>query len=592
MCGIYGYNWNNTALARRISTAMVHRGPDDRGIYETEGLTLGHRRLSILDLSRKGHQPMSTPDGAFTITYNGEVFNYQELKAGLKARFRSRTDTEVLLYAYKKDGIKFLERLNGQFAFCIYDRRRGELLLARDRVGINPLYYYEKDGTFLFGSELKAILLSDVEKRIDEQALHHYLLYGYTPRGQSILRHCKKLNPGHYLIYNLRERRITAYKAYWRPRITHAITDEDVAKERLLELLDKAVERRLLADVPVGAFLSGGLDSSAIVALMSKRTQQLNTFSITFDYPDYDEAEYAAIVSKRFKTKHHVIRFTAKDVAALIEQLPEHYDEPFGDHSLIPTFLVAKVARQHVTVALSGDGGDELFGGYEKYQLFRLVDAMNKPLLKPFLKALSHLPAPTKARRYLRYARLERHEQYANLNSYAYVDEMTTDDRKAYSGYKRYFHHDHWLDNATEADLNLYLPDDILTKVDRASLGNSLESRPPFLDPELVDFALSLDPYLKIRGAEGKWILKKAMEGILPDEIIWRKKKGFGSPLKHYFRHELKGLLAEILKPQHSCFEGLGLERLYTAHIEGRADYSRILFSALMFNRWWQRWMR
>ncbi|HLC32917.1 MAG TPA: asparagine synthase (glutamine-hydrolyzing), partial [Candidatus Nanoarchaeia archaeon] len=361
MCGILGFNWNDPKLAVTLCSSLKHRGPDQNGTFHDSQVTLGHTRLSILDLSERGKQPMSTPDKNLMIVFNGEIFNYQELRSEFPAdTFLSTSDTEVILNAYKKYGVSCVDKLDGQFAFCIYDVHKKILFLARDRAGINPLYYYDCEEKFIFGSELKIILSSGVPKQINTYAFRHYLAYGFTPRSQSIIDHAYKLEPGHYLIYDLKSK--TAVKTkYWDVASSAKITDEAEAIQLIRSHIDRAVKSRLVADVPVGAFLSGGLDSSAVVAYASKYKQDLNTFSVSFDDPAFDEQKYSSAVACHFKTNHHVLSFGADDVKKLLPQLAYHYDEPFADPSMVPTFFVSKVARKHVTVSLSGDGGDELF---------------------------------------------------------------------------------------------------------------------------------------------------------------------------------------------------------------------------------------
>ncbi len=608
MCGILGFNWEDEKLVNKLGNLLNHRGPDQEGYYTDEGISLGHKRLSIIDLSEKGRQPMSNSDKTIWITYNGEIFNFQEIKKELEAKgyhFKSKTDTEVIIYGYQEYGTKILEKLNGQFAFCIYDKKKKKLFLARDRIGINPLYYYLDDDKFIFGSELKIILKSGVKKEINKFALNYYLMYGHTPRKQSIIENAYKLEPGHYMIFDLKNNKIKEYSKYWDVKIINEIKDEALAKKIILEKLDESVKKRLIADVPIGAFLSGGLDSSAVVALMSKYTKNLNTFSIKFDYDEFDESKYAEIVSKKFETKHHVVKFTAKDVKELIPKLIYHYDEPFGDPSMIPTFLVSKVARQHVTVSLSGDGGDELFGGYNSYKHFRLLNLqkfyprfLNK-LIYGLLK-IFNFEFLTKIKAFFELGCLKRGLKFVRLMSYlnrVEFKKLTGENPEEY--YKKYakeFKKSDYLNEAINIDLHNYISEDILTKVDRASLANSLESRPPLLDHEIIEFACKIDPRLKLRGREGKYIFKKSLEGILPKEILYRKKMGFGVPLKHYFRGKLKELVNNyvINFDKHNYFN-----KKYIKDIKRNInkkywskDYSRAIWTIMIFNMWWEHWIK
>ncbi len=595
MCGICGFNWGDEVLARKIAELLKHRGPDADGIYNDRYVSLGHKRLAIIDLSKKGVQPMSNEDGSVWITFNGEIFNFEAIREDLESKghkFRSKSDTEVIVHGYEEYGTDILQKLNGQFAFCIYDRDKRELFLARDRPGINPLYYSARGEKFIFASEMKAVIAAGVDKEIDTKSLEHYILFGYTPKHRTIFRDVKKLDPGSYLIYDLKKKEVKANRRYWKVNVKDMITDEKKAAKLIRSTLERSVRRRMIADVPVGAFLSGGLDSSAIVAFASRFTSDLNTFSIKFDKAGFDESKYAEKVSKLFGTNHHSITFTAEDVRNLISKISYHYDEPFGDHSMIPTFLVSQVARKHVKVSLSGDAGDELFGGYDKYknllalQKVRFLGTLGGKLASVFRR-------PLKLHRFLLHSALPVHQQFASLDTYKYIEDMDEDDFRLFDSYEEYFTFKDPLSNAINADFHSYLPEDILVKVDRASLGNSLESRPPFLDHEMIQLGLSIHPELKIKDGETKYILKEAMKGILPDEIIFRKKKGFESPIREYFRKELKGLVQEkaIDYDKHDHFKKLPLERIWKSHLAGKKDYSRMLWTVLMFNLWWDRWM-
>ncbi len=608
MCGIAGFNWKDEKLIKKITDLLKHRGPDQKGFYFDNGLSLGHRRLSIIDLSNNASQPMVSSDGQYAIVFNGEIFNYKEIMQELKKigyKFRSRSDTEVLLNGYIEFGKDVLKMINGQFAFAIYDKNKKEILLARDRAGINPLYYYNKDGNFIFGSELKTIMCSGINKRIDKFSLNYYFLFGHTPSSRSILENCHKLEKSTAIIFDLKNKKIKQKFKYWEPDKKEKITDETEAKNKILEQLERAVKSRLVSDVPVGAFLSGGVDSSAIVALMSRHTKELNTFSIKFDNNEFDESEYAKIVSDKFNTKHHVIEFTSKDVRELIPELAYHYDEPFADFSMIPTFLVSKVAKQHVTVSLSGDGGDELFGGYDIYNRYRKTN-IQKFFPRSFFMLLSKLFGLVgikngKLLKFINIGKLPKKEKYAKLRSYLYDNEfkMITGEDNMIKYYKEYVNNTN--DDRDEdcigmnIDINTYLVDDILTKVDRASLGNSLESRPPILDHKIMELADRISPKLKIKNGQNKYILKKALEDILPEEILYRKKQGFGVPLKYYLRKDLKDLVEKYIF-------NFNKHNLYSRDIvdnikriiekkEWDKDYSRVIWSIMIFNIWYERWM-
>ncbi len=608
MCGILGFNFKDEGLARELADLIKHRGPDQGGFYFDDNLSLGHRRLSILDLSEKGKQPMTIDGEDFIIVFNGEIFNYLEIKDDLLKKghsFYSKTDTEVLLRGYKEYGYKILDKLNGQFAFSIYDKRKKELFLARDRVGINPLYYYFDNKKFIFGSELKVLMNSGIDKEIDKFSLNYYLMYGYTPLQKTILKNCFKLLPAHFLKFSLKENKIKKIEKYWDFKMSGEINNEDEAKKLILEKLDKSVKDRMVADVPVGAFLSGGVDSSAVVAMMSKYTKDINTFSIKFDHSDFDESEYAEIVSKKFNTKHNVIKFFAKDVRELMPKLIYHYDEPFADPSMIPTFLVSKVARKYVTVSLSGDGGDELFGGYPSYLRYRLINIQKyfpRFLFYFFYFVVSKLNINKliKLKKFLRIGSINKKLKFAEFKSFLYREEFEKisdeNPEKYYTEYvgDNYIKGD-FLQKATNIDIRNYLVNNCLTKVDRASLGNSLESRSPILDHEMIELAASISSKLKIKNGETKYIFKKALEGILPDEILYRAKKGFSVPLKYYLRGELKDLAYKYVIDynKHDFFKKDIINEIKKnlEKKEWEKDYSRIIWSIMMFNMWYDKWI-
>jgi asparagine synthase (glutamine-hydrolysing) len=374
MCGIVGFNWEDEKTIKLLASLLEHRGPEQEGFHVGDSVSLGHKRLCILDLSLKGRQPLYNEDNTICIAYNGEIFNFEGLRKDLlKAGhcFVSRTDTEVLVHGYEEWGTELLKKINGQFAFCIFDKKKNLLFIARDRLGIKPLYYYCDNRKFIFGSEMKVFLKSDIKKKINQNALDFYLLFGNTPFEQSILEGVKKLPAAHYLIYDLSAKKIQKYERYWEVSFDEQIDcDEDELKKQVAERLEESVRMQLISDVPLGAFLSGGVDSSIIVSIMRKYVKELNTFSVRFDRPDFNESQYAKIVSDKFQTIHHEIEFNAESVRDLILELPYYYDEPFADSSMIPTCLVSRVAKKYVTVSLSGTGGDELFGGYPHHYQF------------------------------------------------------------------------------------------------------------------------------------------------------------------------------------------------------------------------------
>ena len=589
-----------------LAELLNHRGPEQEGFHVADGVSIGHKRLKIIDLSEKGRQPIYNEDGSVCVTFNGEIFNFPEIKESLEKQghvFISHTDTEVLVHGYEQWGTDLLEHLNGQFAFCIFDKKRNIFFLARDRLGIKPLYYYCDDKRFIFGSELKVFLKSDIEKSINQMAMDYYMLFGNTPFDRSILEGVKKLPAGCMLIYDLSAKKIKDSRRYWTLSFDEQLDcgQEEIEKQ-IVERLDRAVKMQLISDVPLGAFLSGGLDSSIIVSIMSKYVKDLNTFSIRFDRSDFNESHYAKIVSDKFKTRHFEISFNADNVRELITELPYYYDDPFGDPSMIPTCLVSRVARQHVTVSLSGTGGDELFGGYGHYNDYVLV------------KFLNNLPVPVK--RLLDYSvvvanLLVRKEKlnklrgflgekedpvtlYLRLFSYMFrTKEESAEKLRDFRYIGKHFVYPDDITNAMNCDLNEYLPDDLLVKEDRASMAVTLEARVPFLDHTLVEFAAKIPPKLKINMGRKKYILKKAFRNILPREIVYRKKQGFGVPLIHYFRNELRDFAYKEIFDFDllNYYDKDTLKIYWDRHQSGKSDYYRIFWTIMMFNLWFKKWM-
>ena len=592
-----------------LADLLNHRGPEQEGFHVRDGVSIGHKRLRIIDLSEKGRQPFYNEDGSICVTFNGEIFNFPEIKQSLEKEghiFTSHTDTEVLVHGYEQWGTGLLERLNGQFAFCIFDKNRKIFFLARDRLGIKPLYYYCDNKKFIFGSELKVFLKGDVEKRINQNAMNYYLLFGNTPFDQSIIEGVKKLPAGCMLVYDLTAKKITQHNKYWTVSFDKKLDcNEERNRERgreIVERLDEAVKIQLISDVPVGAFLSGGIDSSILVSIMSKYVKDLNTFSIRFDRPDFNESQYAKIVSDKFKTRHFEISFNAENVKKLITELPYYYDDPFADPSMIPTCLVSQVARQHVTVSLSGTGGDEIFGGYGHYNDYILLKTLNNlPMpIKCFLDystALANLIIGNEKLNKLRGFLGKKEDPatlYLRLFSYMFrTKEESSDKLLPFKYLAKYFVYPNDINNAMNHDLNEYLPDGLLVKEDRASMAVTLEARVPFLDHTLVEFAAKIPPSLKIKNGSKKYILKRAFRDILPPEILHRKKQGFGVPLIHYFRNELKDFAYnEIFGFDLLDYYDKKTMKIYwDRHQSKKSDYYRIFWSIMMFNLWFKKWM-
>jgi asparagine synthase (glutamine-hydrolysing) len=614
MCGIAGIiNWDGRPVPekdiRRMCGAMVHRGPDDEGVYVGGGVALGMRRLSIIDLAG-GRQPVWNEDGTVIVVFNGEIYNHLELRRQLEQTghtFRTASDTEAILHLYEELGPRCVEELRGMFAFAVWDSRRQQLLLARDRLGIKPLYYVERDGSLVFSSELKAILnLGYFDAELDWAAVGHLFSFLVTPSTASVVKGVSKLEPARIALAT-REHPLRIER-YWdvqfRPDGRAAETD---LIERLRELLAEVVRLHQLSDVPVGAFLSGGIDSSAVVAAMAApRTELLKTFSIGFDETGYDELEYARQVAKAFGTDHYdlVLR---PDVVELIDELVWYLDEPFGDSSAIPTYFVAKLASEHVKVVLSGDGGDELFAGYDKYlveQRERRRDRLPAPIRQVAGAVGNAMPYGARGRRFLRHLALEGQERYLDASTIFRMDEMGGLFRP--DVYEQVSKHDvwalgglprdgsDWLAAVQYRDLNNYLPLDILTKVDRMTMAHSIEARPPLLDHRLVEFAATVPADLRLSGGTTKYLFKRAMRGILPDDIIDRPKQGFAVPLASWFRGELAGFARELLLSetcrQRGIFDLGYVERLLRANDGGR-DLGLHLWTILSFELWCRRFL-
>ena len=606
MCGIVGFNWEEEKKIKFLASLLEHRGPEQEGFHVGDGVSIGHKRLRIIDLSEKARQPIYNEDNTVCLSYNGEIYNFQDLRDKLEKaghKFVSKTDSEVLVHAYEEWGVSLLNKTNGQFAFCIFDKKKNIFFIARDRLGIKPLYYYQSGEKFIFGSELKVFLESDIQKQISQVALDHYLLFGNTPSKQSILENVEKLLPGSYIIYDLASSEIKEYRQYWALSFSEdSSLSETEAIDQIRKELDRSVKMRLISDVPLGAFLSGGVDSSIIVAIMRKYVKNLKTFSIKFDHPDFNESMYAKIISEKFGTEHFEIAFDAQDVKKLIPKLVYYYDEPFGDSSMIPTYLVSSVAKKHVTVSLSGTGGDELFGGYNRYNDFVVLQRINH--MPEFVKRILDYSID-KVNPLLRKDKLSKlqmflgkkeplHFIYLKLFSYMFRSKREHIDKLLQFDYmENYFKYSKLLTNAMNFDLNEYLPNCLLVKEDRASMAVSLEARVPFLDHELVKLASRIPPNLKIKNREKKYILKKAFADTLPHTILHRKKQGFGVPLVHYFRNELKDFVYnEIFGFQeYNYYDKIYLNTLWERHQKKLSDYSRIFWSIIMFNLWYKKWM-
>jgi asparagine synthase (glutamine-hydrolysing) len=618
MCGIAGFvgdpgglnDPEGAAVLDRMCRVIAHRGPDDQGVWIGEEAALGMRRLAIIDLAG-GRQPIVSEDGQTIVVFNGEIYNYRELRADLESRghrFRSNSDTEVILHAYETHGAACVEQFRGMFAFAVWDARRRTLLLARDRVGKKPLYYtVTPRGTLVFGSELKSLLQHpDVRREISDEAVDAYLALGYVPDPLCIFRDIQKLPPGHLLTW--RQKRVSV-REYWdfvyeaeEPR-----TDGEYREELLAALAD-AVRVRLVADVPLGAFLSGGIDSSTIVALMAQHSgKPVKTFSIGFREDSHNELESARLIARRFGTDHHEFIVTPQ-VCQSVDELVWHFDEPFADSSAIPTYAVAKLAREHVTVVLSGDGGDELFAGYTRYLadyrrrgFARLPRAVRSGVLQPLV---ARLPHGTRGRNYLHSATLGFPDRYIEtvsiFTSLTKRALYTREFRRRLGGVEPVVARlgrlaarvrtGASLDALLYLDSKTYLPGDILTKVDRMSMAVALEARAPLLDHRLIEVVTRIPTRMKLRGRTTKHILRQAVGEIVPAAILDRPKRGFGIPIARWIdaelRDRIRGTLTETRTRQRGYFEPHYVDLLLEEHERGRRDHSTALWALMMFELW------
>ena len=626
MCGIAGFTSfkhspGNEQTLKEMGNAIAHRGPDSNGEYIDDLVGLCHRRLSIIDLSSSGKQPMFSNDNRYVIVFNGEIYNFQELREDLQSEgvtFNTKTDTEVILALYQREGTKLLSKINGMFAFALWDTQDKTLFIARDRIGKKPLYYYNDDNHFVFGSEIKALLKSPVvKKEIRTDAIYDFFTYQYIPDPKTIFQNMFKLEPGHFLFI---DKDGIKKQQYWDISFSKISSKSELElTNELFNKIEACVHRRMISDVPLGAFLSGGIDSSGVVGMMAnKDSKPVTTCSIGFDSKQFDEVEYAKIVADKFKTDHH--EFTvSNNVESSLEHIASFFDEPFADPSLVPTFFVSELARQKVTVALAGDGGDEVFAGYEKYAvdhmenrlrenfpssvrrhifpaLSKLCSKINIPLFRRagnLLNSLSHDPA------------------YGFFISNSFFDDnlwksvINSKTKQALGNYHpSQITIQHYENADTEvhlskimyADMKTYLPGDILVKVDRMSMANSLEVRAPLLDFEMIEFASQIPASLKFRNGEKKYILKECFKRILPDDILYRKKMGFSVPLANWLRNEIK-ILAE--KRLFGAKTGLPnyfnmdeIRTIWNKHQAEKNDYSTQLWSFLIFQLWLDEYMK
>lgn len=623
MCGICGTVYRDQQRKvdgmqlEAMSSLLHHRGPDDAGIYIRGHVGLAHRRLSIIDLSPAGHQPMANEDESIWIVFNGEIYNYPDIRDRLLDKghtFRSHTDTETIIHLYEEKGESCVENLRGMFAFALWDEKRHRLFCARDRAGKKPFVYAHTEEGLFFASEIKSLLVNpSLSKEIDYTALHHYLTYQYVPAPLSIFSAIKKLPPGHILIH---EGDKLTVQRYWSLSYRNKIVLprlEDYG-EQFRELFEEAVKIRLRSDVPLGAFLSGGIDSSLVVAVMQRlMSQPVKTFAIGFEEEAYNELDYARLIARQYKTDHH--EFVVKpDAVSIMPKLVWHYNEPFADSSAIPTYYVSKMTREYVTVALNGDGGDESFAGYERYRADKLAhyyrfvpscirDGIVQKLLeripfrpdrrsflrrlKRFVGGISEIPE----RRYVRWICFFDNEMKRDLYTPSF-HELTKGIDSVELTVQWYGKADGqaFIDKTLFVDVMSYLPEDLLVKVDVASMAHSLEARSPFLDHKVMEFAASLPADLKLRGMESKYLLKRTLDGMIPRTILQRKKMGFGVPLDLWFKRDLKEMAYDVLLDRRSVERGYFkkeiVRKLLDEHVAEQYDHSYRIWALLFLELW------
>lgn len=632
MCGITGYSGKgDRRTLEAMNETLRHRGPDDAGIYLSNpkdansrdvganSVGLAQCRLSIIDLSPAGHQPMSNEDGTVWLVFNGEIYNFQELRKELVGRhgFKSQSDTEVIIHIYEEIGTKVFSKIHGMFAVAIYDSKKDVLILARDRMGKKPLYWSVQDEVLMFGSELKALMKHpSFKKEIDPISLNKYLLYEYMPTPATIFKDTYKLEPGTFLVWDGNK---VKKEVFWRPTFLPKIESFDASLEALDSELSSAVQSRLVADVPLGIFLSGGLDSSAVAYYASKAHNKVKTFSIGFKEASFDESKYARKVAKHLGTNHYEKILSVNDCLDIIPKIAESLDEPIADASIVPTYLLSKFTSEHVTVALGGDGGDELFCGYDTFLAHRLaglyekVPRMIRRMIKVIILNLptsfSNMSLDFKAKRFVE--GFEGESKYRDKRWFAPFNRSDcallfsgevwdkVKDRNEFEDIDMHISKSDSSDFYDQLGLiyqRTYMMDQVLVKVDRASMMNSLEVRAPFLDTKVVDLANRMPTSFKFKGLMRKFILKKLMEGKLPKNIIYRKKKGFGIPVGEWIREGLKPLVLDLLGRKSidrmEFFNADYVEKILQEHFSGKKDNRKQIWTLLIFAMWWRKWMK
>ncbi len=618
MCGICGFNWNDEKLIRKMTQKIHHRGPDTSGIKTFPSFSLGNSRLSILDLSTLGNQPMSGRDGKLWIVYNGEVYNFREIKEELIARghkFKSHTDTEVVLKSFEEYGPRCLNKFNGMFAIAIWDEEKKELFLARDRIGIKPLYYYLKDGKLIFGSEIKSILEADcIKKEINLQSMYYYLGYEFVPSPDTMFKNIHKLRQGHYAIFKNGNLRI---EKYWDLKFKPEISDEDEAADRVFAALEKSIKRRLISDVPLGVFLSGGLDSSTIVGFVSRLyPKKFQTFSIGYRDSTFSELPYAKIVSDFFGTENNVLMIDPISPED-IEKSLYHLDEPMTDLSTIPFYLISRKAREKVTVCLSGEGGDEMFLGYDRLKAASLNHYYNilpsfvrRKMISPLIMKLPDRPQKKGAINMLkRFIEGTLYPEEAGAMRWQYFlnpiieqnifnktirDDISFTPFEPIYYFSRTCNSDLQIDKDIFVDIKLTMADSVLMKVDKMSMATSLEVRVPFLDHEIAELCASIPANLKLKKLTTKYILRKTLKKheFLPENIIYRGKQGYSIPIKNWLREELKDYMIDLLENSPVIKENINgsyLTTLINEHLQLKHNHNHILWALINLSLWYKK---
>ncbi|NQV91411.1 asparagine synthase (glutamine-hydrolyzing) [Candidatus Woesearchaeota archaeon] len=606
MCGIAGFNWDDQELIKSMSSILVHRGPDGEGIYTNSGISLGHRRLSILDLSSAGAQPMSNKEGDLTITYNGEIYNFHEIREKLKEkgyRFKSNTDTEVLLYGYQQWGEKVLERLNGMFAFAIWDDRKKKLFLARDRVGIKPLYYFWDGERFIFGSEIKALLLHNITRSVNKNAAKDYLNLRYMPGEDTLFQGIKKLLPGHYMILKDKELQI---EEFWNYPLPEMRKDKNAAKE-VKKLLSMSIRKRLIADVPIGVYLSGGLDSAAITGLVAGiKKDPVKTFSVGFDYNDkVDELVKAKEIAEHFHTDHQEI-IVDGPISGMLPRMLWHLDMPHGDPVIIPQFKLSELASKKVKVVLSGEGADETFGGYVQYKKMLQLQKLQKIPTALMNFGVKHIPIKVfdqlfdypssigeKGKEKVKDLAACKHDMEKAYGNFVSI--LSDADRKEMLNFEGeqsavVFQKGRspLLNQMLYYDSKTWMPNYVLHINDRMTMANSIEGRVPFLDHTLVEYGNNLHPSLKIKNGVNKWVVREAMKKVLPKSNT--KKHAFFMPLDKWYKEELKDLMEQMFTPQsvreRGDFSYDVIKKIWENYEKSKLLYGKQMFTLLNFELW------